>query len=432
LSANESEDTRFDAVEHKILRKSDRGAVHMRRVAQVVAVVMAFVFAVCERTIAEQEGSNREPLTERRLRETAEAAGFRVLDIRTDIPVSIRSHLPFFTIDYNDQRLRGLLVKFQLQKIVEAAKDEWTAQLLLREWVHRSIPNGSPKSDVTHADDILDKAARGETFWCTHYAITYVECALALGWQARRIAVDRKHGLEEGASSVHHGVAEIWSNRFRKWAVVDAQSNLHFEKKGVPLSAWEIRAEWLKNQGADVDHVVGVAPNASRKNPAIVWWQRSEDETSAYFWLYLENRAVGNEEGEFSRLILPSDEANRSAIWYQNDESAVGSQIHMGYRKNLFVPTSRIDDVYWTVGVVEAAPVDASGGMIWFNLDSYCPNRLGYEFSTDAGIWKPVEDEQKLKWALKPGWNSLRLRTLSQGQITGPPMTLLLCLEKAK
>jgi hypothetical protein len=25
---------------------------------------------------------------------------------------------------------------------------------------------------------------------------------------------------------------------------MDAQSNVHFEKHGVPLSAWEIRAEW--------------------------------------------------------------------------------------------------------------------------------------------------------------------------------------------
>jgi hypothetical protein len=277
--------------------------------------------------------------------------------------------------------------------------------------------------------DILEYAARGETFYCTQYAITYAECALALGWHARKIGVDRKHG-PEGLGSTHHGVAEVWSNQFRKWVVIDPQSSLHFEKDGIPLSGWEIRAEWLRDRGVHVDHVVGVPPSTTKKNPAIVWWDRpDEDETATYFWLYVEDHAVRPPGEEPTRLILPEDEANRGLIWYQNDDLSKRSQIHIGYLKNLFVPTQRIEDAYWSVGVVEASVVAVSKGSVQLSLDSYCPNGIGYEASFDGENWEPVKDEKKVVWALRPTWNSLRLHTLSAGGVAGPAMSLLLWLE---
>ena len=56
-------------------------------------------------------------------------------------------------------------------------------------------------------------------------------------------------------------------NQFRKWVVIDAQSNLHYEKAGIPLSAWEIRAEWLRDAGKSVDHMVGVPPQLRKEEP---------------------------------------------------------------------------------------------------------------------------------------------------------------------
>jgi hypothetical protein len=40
-----------------------------------------------------------------------------------------------------------------------------------------------------------------------------------------------------------------------------------------------------------------------------------------------------------------------------------------------------------------------------------------------------VADEKAVEWPLKAGWNSLVLRTLGRGNVTGPETTLLLCLE---
>ena len=188
------------------------------------------------------------PISVDRLTAAATAAGFQVRNVKADIPSAVHSGLSFTTLGYEDKLLKTLRERYQLMKLVAPARDEWTAQLMLNEWVHKAIPGGTPGVITNHALDILEFAFQGETFYCTQYAITYVECALALGWQARKIGIDRKHG-PEGLGSTHHGVAEVWSNQFRKWVVVDPQSNLHFENEGAP-QGWGIgRMEsetWLK------------------------------------------------------------------------------------------------------------------------------------------------------------------------------------------
>jgi hypothetical protein len=47
----------------------------------------------------------------------------------------------------------------------------------------------------------------------------------------------------------------------------------------------------------------------------------------------------------------------------------------------------------------------------------------------DRFTWTRVEDEQSVEWPLRAGWNTLVLRTLGRGNVTGPETTLLLFLE---
>jgi hypothetical protein len=143
--------------------------------------------------------------------------------------------------------------------------------------------------------------------------------------------------------------------------------------------------------------------------------------------------AAQRDTDETPQLIFPQDEANAGLIWYQNGEPETkGSELHQGYLRNRFLPTRRIEDVYWTVGVVEATLTGVAKGSIHFSLDSYCPNRTGYEVSLDGVRWQPVKNEKSVEWPLKTNWNSLRLRTVSQGNVTGAETSLLMFLETPK
>jgi transglutaminase superfamily protein len=366
-------------------------------------------------------------LTRDTIERAAGAAGFRVKAVQMNVPRAVRPRLPFVPFDFDDPLLEGLRREHRLSEVTGDSRDEWARQLKLKDWIFRQIPGGNPRHSPRNALEVLRLAAKGEKFYCTQYAITYVECAQALGWPARKIGVDRRHG-SKGLGSSHHGVAEVWSNQFQKWVVMDAQSNLHFEKKGVPLSAWELRSEWLKNKGAEVDHMVGCPPDAVKKNPAMVWKVPDEDEIATYFWLYIEDHANTGEQA--GRQILPLDKDNLDEVWYQNDYEAGESRIHVGYTSGRFLPTMRLDDAYWTVGIVEAEVAGVEPGVIQMRLNSYCPNRTAYEICRDGREWERVTGGDAVEWKLKEGWNTFRARTVSRGEVRGPEAAVVITLEK--
>ena len=107
----------------------------------------------------------------------------------------------------------------------------------------------------------------------------------------------------------------------------------------------------------------------------MLWWSRPEDETSVYFWIYLADHAVTSGTWEDTKLIFPQDEANANLIWFQNDDpTKKRGVIHPGYLRGTFLLSNRIEDVYWTVGIVEADVTEVSHQAIQISLDSYCPS----------------------------------------------------------
>ena len=397
---------------------------HIRRIGvfQMLLTSLALLlFSASARDSVAQSTSSQET----RFVRAAEQAGFKVLSFKSQEPAAIHSRYPFASFEFDEPYLAELREQYHLRALVEDADNEWTAQLILKDWVYRRIPGGNPISSPGNALEILEKASMGEKFYCTYYAITYVECAHALGWQARKIGVDRKHAGGYLMGSSHHGVAEVWSNQFCKWVVIDPQSNLHFEKNGVPLGAYEIRAEWLRDQGQQVDHVVGAPPHTFDKNPAMVWSVPDEDEIATYYWLYVQDSAVKNSSD--SKFLLLEDEYNSREIWFQNNAESGHSQFHSAYVRNRFIPTERMGDLYWTVGIVELEVAEVRREKIYLRLSSYCPNFRRYEMTRDGAVWTGIGPE--FIWELSVGWNTLGFRTVNSAEVTGPETAFVILLE---
>lgn len=165
--------------------------------------------------------------------------------------------VPFVYESPDAAYLRVFRTTYRLKAIIEGAPDEYEAMLRLARWVGTRWDHGT--DEVPGGNQVCDPSAvvragdAGSRFWCEIAARTMVHAATALGWQARAVTASRDGYTWE------HAVAELWSNQFRKWFVVDTDFNVVFQRAGVPLSAFELVHEGERLQAAGQLEVVPFA-----------------------------------------------------------------------------------------------------------------------------------------------------------------------------
>lgn len=240
---------------------------------------------------------------------------------------------------FNNSQLAKIKKRFALEEIVTKGKDEFEKQLFLKEWVYESIGRGIPAKDYSYksATEILVETRNGKNFYCTQFAFVFLQCSLSLGWHSRKLSIDIDHAL--GEESLHHGVADIWSNQFKKWYVVGPMNNLHYEKNGIPLNALEIRSEYLKdiNKRGDVKSVIGNKKECLSSD----WSLKKPYNPSNYFWIAVSLRNNFMERpGIFeTKMLLWVDRYNKNKIWYKGGNAEEESHKHPMY-KGQFIKTN--------------------------------------------------------------------------------------------
>lgn len=235
-------------------------------------------------------------------------------------------------------RVRELREKYNLLEVVASGKDEYQKQLLLKNWVHKTLPLGyNVNRDYKNAFEILEEVKDGQ-FYCSHYALTFIQSGTALGWYTRKLGVDYDH--KQGEEERHHGVADIWSNQFKKWYVVDSMHNLHFEKDNIPLNAFEIRREYLKNKAKDVVGNIGVNEIQLSFGKDTIGF----DQPSNYFWFFilLRNNFFEDPNMYSGKSLLWSDKNNANKVWYMGGGCKGVSVPHPQYKEQ-FIKTNDLD-----------------------------------------------------------------------------------------
>jgi len=236
--------------------------------------------------------------------------------------------------NFKHPKLLELKNKYGLENLVAQGKDEFKKQLLLKEWVAGTLSNGTPK-DYSHlsAFEILEDAKQGLKFWCTEYSFTFLQCATALGWYARKLGIDFDHTQDQ--KDRHHGIVDIWSNKFNKWYAVDVQHNLHYEKGDVPLNVFEIRSEYLKNKAKDVKGIIGNYTSSVTYDLDSTGF----DTPSNYFWSFISERNNFFERpGLFdTQAYLWVDDYNKDKTWYKFQNGQFAPHPMYG---NQFIKTS--------------------------------------------------------------------------------------------
>ena len=158
------------------------------------------------------------------------------------------------------------------------------------------------------------RRANGKEFYCTQFAIVFLQCSIALGWQSRKLSIDTDHEINEEGS--HHGIVDIWSEQYKKWYAIDPMNNLHFEKDGVPLNVLEIRQEYLKGSRLNVKGVMG----KNKKNILYNCTEKVAYGPANYFWvaISLRNNFLEKPNVFDTKMLLWVDDYNKNKVWYKD------------------------------------------------------------------------------------------------------------------
>lgn len=296
--------------------------------------------------------------------------------------------------------LARLRREYHLDDVVAGAEDEYAAQLALGRWVgtrfaHRMDvrPEGYPWFDPV---TVLLAAERGDAYWCEVTARLAVYSATSLGWPARIVVISRV-----GGARYDHAVAELWSNEFQKWFVLDPDYNHVFESGGRPLSSWE-----LCHEGPDLARAgqLRIRPFAPAKDGV----DESRDQIPYFAYAHVDLR-----NDWLSRRLRRGSPAGgeRNTHWTARPGTP-----------GLLTLRRREDDrasFDWPVNVVQIRAIRAveegDGSMsLTVGLSAYAPYFEGFEVSVDGGDWRGIEAPQ-CGLSLAPGPHEVAARVLTRG-----------------
>ncbi len=303
-------------------------------------------------------------------------------------------------------RLEILREKYHLDDLVAGAETEVERFAALRHWTRHQWDNGWVGGEYAFCAPmdalvVLDMAKRGKcAAFCGHYAAVFVQCALALGYTGRDVYL------------CTHACAEVWSNQYGKWIIMDPgpdqddekRINYHYECRGVPMNSLELHERLTEG---DWEGLEAVTSNPSNH------WEPARDPDAMQRYLYVRipfrnNMLDSPLPGDLDVRGYPS-----TTDWIVWRDGAVSE-----LRRDYPYSTNRKGDIYWTLNQVAIYPSygDRTG---WLRLefDTQTPNLRTYQVRLDGAGWTPCGST--FDWQLHKGRNLLEARTLNAFDIPG-------------
>ena len=312
--------------------------------------------------------------------------------------------------DYYSPRMRQLRERYGLGAVVAGETEEWKRILLLRHWIKSkiAIDDDNPTPAREDAFAILDAALRGGKFHCTHFSIVQHAVLNSFGSVTRRLGCGP--GLKDDGG--HHGVNEVWVNKFSRWVLIDAKYDSHYEKNGAPLSALEIRDEVWRDGAKSVVCVVGLERRTLKPDPATGKWEIRPDTYRWCSWETNTNRFTTFPMKPSSTLVMFKDDIFASNTWYRDGKP------HWAYGTPYLITTTRRDWIEWTPNVI-ASKVTIEDGKVRVFLDSCTPNFRSYQMRAGKGAWADSEDRVELPIA-GSGIHRFTFRVINLFGVAGP------------
>lgn len=327
--------------------------------------------------------------------------------------------------DFRNPRMKRLRDEYSLRRVTAGESSEFRRLLKLRHWVHSRWPIDNEQGFSGDAFAILEKARTGAGFHCSHSMTVQHAVMSTMGYVSRYVVVDRNH--EDLGRSLHHGVDEVWCNEFAKWILLDAKYDIHFERAGVPLSALELHDAVRADGGRGIVMVRGV----DREEVAMSDSKTQEASVRSYWWVAYPFRPSPFTLPDFGvreRLVILDNEAYRKTTWYR--DHGAGLVPHWAYAAGAFMPTADHTQIEWTPGVVDLRVRRAGSALLDVEFRSATPNLDAFEVRLNGGRPRRVA-EDRLRWGLSEGENTLEVRTHNLFGEWGAPVRASLVWNQA-
>ncbi|MHC4203911.1 MAG: transglutaminase domain-containing protein [Planctomycetota bacterium] len=334
----------------------------------------------------------------------------RFLVLNVENPRSCGNELFLAFENYYSPRISLLRSRYGLDAVVAGENDEWKRILLLRHWIRSNIAIDNDNPTQTRGDTfaILDAALKGGKFHCTHFSIVQHAVLHSFGYVTRRLGCGP--GLKDDGG--HHGVNEVWVNKFSKWVLIDAKYDAHFEKNEVPLSALEIRDEVWRDGAKSVIRVVGPDRNPMKPDSETGKWETRPDTYRFCSWETNTNRFTTFPARPTSTLVVLDDEIFRNNTWYRDGKP------HWAYGTPYFIKTTRRDWIEWTPNVI-TSKVTITDSRAHVFLSSCTPNFRSFQMTDEAGTWRDCGEKIELSLDGRDR-NCFKFRIINLFGVTGP------------
>jgi hypothetical protein len=315
---------------------------------------------------------------------------------------------------FDDPRLVELREKYHLDEIVAQATDEFGAMVLLRNWVRSQFRRQDYQPETANFDalEILDRGYRNHgltrsaaRFYdpCHFFPMLYCQVMLSMGHQARLM-------------STTHGMAEVWSNQFHKWIVMDAELNLHYEKDGVPMNMVELLDENYGSTPTRVRIVCGeqTSGDANTTMVHLKVHELSVPDTVAWFDTYFELVDLRNDW--LTNHYFPGHPARSEG----NGLIYVDKRVHgsIDFAERLRPRTSERDELYWTLNQAEIRIRSMMGQTLDVAFRTITPNFKCFEVVVDGNATSSC-GSPTFQWKLHEGINTLAVRPVNQFHVRG-------------
>ncbi|HUQ67730.1 MAG TPA: transglutaminase domain-containing protein [Flavitalea sp.] len=290
--------------------------------------------------------------------------------------------------DLSLQKFDSLRQKYQTDTIFHGEQDEFKRVLLLRDWIRKVIhiqDYGDPYPGDGYAERILDAAIKGQGFHCGHYMVVQNAIMNAYGYVTR--CIGSGPGIKGGPDG-HHGINEIWLNKYHKWFLSDAKYNHHFEKNGIPLSALEVRDEYLKNKAADVVLVKGAKRTPIESDgiaDSLGIYVKNTRADFARWYTWIEWDKINNRYSSWpnftNKLNMYRDDYFKNHVWIWDGKP------HWAYNTDVMNLVDSREAIEWTPNTISGT-VAVKDQSATISLKSVTPNFKEYQMKDlSEGTW---------------------------------------------